>query len=580
VQAFCDEHRARTTAERTLAIAEKVGCFTGRHAVNPFSGEAVPIWVANFAVAEYGTGALMAVPAHDERDHEFARAYGLPIRQVIEPLEGICDVEAAAYTADGVLMASGAFTGLASAAARGRMTRHAAATGFGAERTLFRLKDWGISRQRYWGTPIPVIHCDGCGPVPVPEADLPVRLPEGIPITGKGGSPLESVAAFVNVPCPRCGGPAHRDTDTMDTFIDSSWYYFRYCDPHNRELPFGPEANHWFPVDLYVGGVEHAALHLIYTRFFTKVLADLGLIAVREPVARHLSQGMVVDWSYRCPEHGYLAAEKRAGDWKAHPDQARCGVCDGPLEVKKEKMSKSKYNTVDPDYLLDRYGADTTRLFALFAAPPEKDMDWSDAGIEGCDRFLARVRRLADRLAEVRPPAEGEPPRSAAAVELRRKTHDTIRRVTLDIEERLHLNTPVAAIMELVNALQTAGADLETDAGVAAAAHEGLGALALVLSPFAPHLASEMWERLGREGDAGAQPWPDWDETLIARAQATVVIQVNGKLRARVELPAGSAESEVVAAARREANVAIHLDGKRLVKTIHVPDKLLNLVVA
>jgi len=586
VRTFCEEHRQRTTAERELSIAEKVGCFTGRHAVNPFSGEAVPIWVANFAVADYGTGALMAVPAHDERDHEFARTYGLPIRQVIEPLEGSCDVETAAFTADGILMGSGPFTGLGSAAGRERMTRHADATGFGAERTLFRLKDWGISRQRYWGTPIPIIHCDGCGAVPVPDHELPVRLPEGIPITGKGGSPLESVTAFVEVPCPRCGTPARRDTDTMDTFIDSSWYYFRYCDPHNTELPFGPEANHWFPVDLYVGGVEHAALHLIYTRFFTKVLADLGLIAVREPVTRHLSQGMVVDWSYRCPEHGYLAAEKRAGDWKVHPDQARCGFCDGLLEVKKEKMSKSKYNTVDPDYLLDRYGADTTRLFALFAAPPEKDMDWSDAGIEGCDRFLARVRRLADRLAAVRPAAATGQPPGPAAVELRRKIHDTIRRVTLDIEERLHLNTPVAAIMELVNLLQATSTTLATEAGgtpatgLEAAVHEGLGALALLLSPFAPHLASEMWERLGRDGDAAAQPWPGWDETLLARAQATVVIQVNGKLRARVEIPAGSTESEVVAAARREANVAAHLEGKRVVKTIHIPDKLLNLVVA
>ena len=588
VQYFQEEHQRRSTAERDQAIAEKVGVFTGRHAVNPYSGEPVPIWVANFVVSDYGTGALMAVPAHDERDHEFARKYDLPIQQVIEPLDGAQDVKDAAFVEDGLLIHSGAFTGMSSAQARERMTRHAEAAAIGEGRTLYRIKDWGISRQRYWGTPIPVIHCDDCGPVGVAPEDLPVLLPQGITIDGKGGSPLATVESFVNAPCPRCGKPGRRETDTMDTFVDSSWYYFRYCDPHNGELPFSVSADaHWLPVDLYIGGIEHAALHLIYTRFFTRVMHDLGLTHVQEPVIRHLSQGMVIDWSFRCAEHGYLAPDRRAGEWREDPRQARCGVCDGPVDVRKEKMSKSKFNTIDPDALLERFGADTMRLFALFAAPPEKDMEWSSAGIEGCDRFLARLRRLVDRLAtggSPAAPAAGE--FSGPARELRRKTHETIQRVTQDIEERLRLNTAISAIMELVNAIQSATAEVpEGEAppsagGMAFAADEALGSLILLLCPFAPHLACEAWSRLGRAGDAVVVSWPQADPALLQRETATLVVQVNGKLRGRLEVPVDASEEEVLEVARAEPRVAAHLEGKTVHRTIHVPGKLVNLVVS
>ncbi|MGD8376753.1 MAG: leucine--tRNA ligase [Acidobacteriota bacterium] len=585
VERFREEQAARSTAEEVQATVEKSGVFTGRHALNPFSGEPVPIWVANFVLADYGTGALMAVPAHDERDHEFALKYDLPIRQVIEPASGTCDVATEAFTEEGLLVASGAFTGLESAAARERMTRHAAAAGFGEARVMYRIKDWGISRQRYWGTPIPIIHCGGCGAVPVPEEDLPVLLPADIRITGKGGSPLAEAEEFVRAACPRCGAEGRRETDTMDTFIDSSWYYFRYCDPGNDRRPYGDAADYWVPVDLYVGGIEHAVTHLIYTRFFTRVMHDLGLTAAQEPILRQLSQGMVIDWSYRCPRHGYLSPERRAGDWRADPTSARCGECGEPVEVRKEKMSKSKFNTVDPDYLLERFGADTTRLFALFAAPPEKDMEWSDSGIEGCDRFLARVRRTVDRLGGGGPATPPDGGYDATARELRRKTHETIQRVTQDIEERIRLNTAVAAIMELANAVHAAaaahpaGEPLPPGGGLAHAVDEALGVLALLLFPFAPHLASEAWERLGRGGEASDQTWPEADPALLTQSTVNLVIQVNGKVRGRVEVPAGAGEAEAVEAARGEPRVAAHLEGKTLRRAVYVPGRILNLVV-
>ena len=581
---YCEVHSHRTTAERTQETAEKTGVFTGRHAINPYNGERVPIWVANFVVAEYGSGALMAVPAHDTRDHEFARRYGLPIVQVVQPAGVSCDVQQEAFVGEGILVHSGEFTGERTEKAREKMARHATENGFGGGKVQYRLRDWGISRQRYWGTPIPIIHCEGCGAVPVPVEDLPVILPLDIEITGKGGSPLAADESFVRVSCPRCQGPARRETDTMDTFVDSGWYYYRYCDPGNTELPVGEEGNYWFPVDLYIGGIEHANLHLIYTRFFARVMQELGLVDVREPVTRHLSQGMVVDWSYRCPEHGYLAADKRAGGWRDDPAAASCGVCGRAVEVKKEKMSKSKFNTVDPDYLLDRYGADATRLFAVFAAPPEKAMDWSDTGIEGCHRFLQRVWRLVDRLSgadNVAEPAADD--LSAEARALRRKTHDTIRRVTTDIEERLHLNTAVAAIMELVNELQSAIADgggRQEQGGLSYAVQEGLETLLLLLCPFAPHLASEAWERLGKPGSLVQQVWPRCREEFLARETVTVVVQVNGKLRGSMELAPEASEDEVLAGARAHEGVAAHLEGKTVRRVVHVPGKLINLVVS
>ena len=423
--------RQRILRGAEQASAEKEGFFTGRFAVNPFSGEQVPIWVANFVLAEYGTGAVMAVPAHDQRDFDFARAYSIPFRAVVQPLEGpkLDGFEMKeAFGEYGRLADSGPYTGLTSEEAREKMTADAQARGFGAGETTYRLKDWGISRQRYWGTPIPVIYCPKCGIVPVPDDQLPVRLPENVTLTGQGKSPLASVPDFVNVPCPKCGEPARRESDTMDTFIDSSWYFFRYTDPHNDRAPFDPAlAKYWFPIDQYIGGIEHAILHLIYSRFFCKVMRDLGLVELREPVRRLFSQGMVLK--------------------------------DGA------KMSKSKGNLIGAIDMAEKYGCDTARLYSLFAAPPEKDLEWNEQGIEGCARFLQRVFRLVDRHAAAArvlvPAAAASPAKDDSAFgqlskvekELLRKSHQVLQRVTADFEARWHFNTSVALIMEFVNTL-------------------------------------------------------------------------------------------------------------------------------
>ncbi len=551
VTAFVADQLAKSVDDRFAEAAEKLGVFTGRYAVNPFNGERIPIWVANFVLMEVGTGAIMSVPAHDDRDFAFASKHGLPVRTVVRPAEGQAagrgagDPAEAAFTADGVLEASGPYTGLDSATARARMAAEAAAGGFGGATVTFRLKDWGISRQRYWGTPIPVVHCAVCGIVPVPDAELPVLLPEGAPLTGSGGSPLAQVAEFVRTRCPRCGEPARRDTDTMDTFVDSCWYYFRYCDPANRSLPFAwDRAKPWFPVDLYIGGIEHATMHLIYTRFWTMAMRDLGLVEVSEPVRSLFTQGMVIK--------------------------------DGA------KMSKSKGNVVDPDHMVERYGADTTRLFSLFAAPPEKDLEWSEAGVEGCYRFLARTWRLFAKIRGKIPPPGTPPPPDASegeALALRRKAHRTVRRITDDLGPRMHLNTPVAAIMELVN-LASPIADRE-DAGPGAlwALREAFEILARVMGPFAPHFAEEVWEGLGRAPYVVGEAWPEADPALLVDDTATVAVQVNGKLRGQIDLPRGAPEHEAVAAARAHDRVAPHLEGKTLRRVVYVADRLLNLVV-
>jgi leucyl-tRNA synthetase len=548
VRTFIAAQTSRPVEDRFAETAEKLGVFTGRHAINPVSGERIPIWAANFVLHEVGTGAIMSVPAHDERDFAFAEVYGLPIRQVVRPGDGPATAEAkrpGAFTGDGTLQDSGPYDGLTSEAARARMSADAQAKGYGAKTTTFRLKDWGVSRQRYWGTPIPVIHCLLCGIVPVPDADLPVLLPDHAPLTGLGGSPLSQVPTFVEAPCPRCGEPARRETDTMDTFVDSCWYYFRYADPRNDRKPFDwPTIAPWFPVGLYVGGVEHAIMHLIYTRFFTKVMRDLGLLDLDEPVASLFTQGMVVK--------------------------------DGA------KMSKSKGNVVDPDHMVERYGADTTRLFSLFAAPPERDLEWSEAGVEGCFRFLGRLWRAFEQLLPSLPPAGTPPPASAGlarALELRRKSHHTIRRVTDDLGPRMHLNTPVAAIMELLNlAAPLAQSGSLTD-GEAWAAREAFETIARVISPFAPHVAEELWERLGFPPFVATAAWPLADPALLTLDEVPLVVQVNGKVRGKLTLASGLSELEVIAAARADSKIAAYLNGRGIRKTVFVPDRLLNVVL-
>jgi len=522
-------------AGRDPGDVEKEGFFSGHYAVNPFNGEQVPIWVANFVLMGYGTGAIMAVPAHDERDFEFCRKYSIAVRPVIRPVDGALAVEPGmkeAYTEYGIVENTGQWSGLTSEEARRQMAAYAKEHGFGEAAITFRIKDWGISRQRYWGTPIPVIHCPQCGVVPVPEDQLPVILPDRIEITGTGRSPLEHVPEFVNVNCPRCGGAARRETDTMDTFIDSSWYFYRYCDPHNSRMPFDPaKIAYWFEIDQYIGGVEHAILHLIYSRFFTKMMRDIGLIRNGEPARRLFTQGMVI-------------AE---------------GV----------KMSKSKGNVVGADLLADELGADTARMFVLFAAPPEKEVDWRREGAEGIYRFLGRVYRFVTRNAA---PAAGRT--GDADRKVLRKLHQTVRKITADFETRWHFNTCIASIMELMNVLYAEESSIS-----AAAMPEILEKLALLLAPFAPYLSQEIWEELGKEGPVFREPWPTFDPELAKEEEAEIVVQVNGKLRARIFAAFGTSKEELEARALADEKVKPLVEGKRLLRVIAVPDKLVNLVV-
>jgi len=520
-------------AQQERGDVEKDGHFTGAYALNPYSGEKVPIWIGNFVLMGYGTGAIMAVPAHDERDFEFCTTYKIPIRPVIRPVDGALDENPkAAFTEDGVVEKSGEFSGLPSAEARGRMNQKAENQGFGKAAVTYRIKDWGISRQRYWGTPIPVIHCLKDGVVPVPENDLPVVLPIDVQLTGKGRSPLADVPAFVNVKCPKSGGDARRETDTMDTFVDSSWYFYRYCDAHNSSAPFdSKKIAEWLPVDQYIGGVEHAILHLIYSRFFTKVMRDIGIIQNAEPFARLFTQGMVIK--------------------------------DGA------KMSKSKGNVVSLDEMSERFGADTGRLFELFAAPPEKDMDWTDTGAEGAYRFLSRVFRFVTR--NMARTGAGDPAADRRAL---RKLHQTIQKVTEDFDNRWHFNTSVAALMELINRLY------DEEAGLSGAAlGQILPSLSLLLGPFAPYLAEELWEQLGRKGPVFRQPWPTFDSALAKEDAAEVVLQVNGKMRGRMFVPFGTPEDELKKLALADPKVQPSIEGKQVVKVIAIPDKLVNIVV-
>jgi len=526
------------TARQGPGDLEKVGLNTGKEAVHPFNGSKIPIWVGNFVLMGYGTGAIMAVPAHDERDFEFCRSYRIPVLPVIRPTDGaLADGETMTepFLEYGIVENSGEWSGLPSAEARRKMAAYAAERGFGTESTTFRIKDWGISRQRYWGTPIPMIYCSSCGTVPVREEDLPVLLPLDVEITGKGKSPLESVPSFMNTTCPKCGGPARRESDTMDTFVDSSWYFYRYCDPRNDKAPFDSKIiGEWFPIDQYIGGVTHAILHLIYSRFWTKVMRDLGLISNNEPTRNLFTQGMVL-------KNG-------------------------------SAMSKSKGNIVDPDEMVERYGADTCRLYTLFAAPPEKDMEWSESSVEGQHRFLARVYRFVTRNAGRSGEAAGASNDSDR--QALRKLHQTVRKITNDFDSRWHFNTSIASLMELVNEMY--GLESGLSGTVATQVCEKL---VLMLAPFAPFTAQELWSDLGKEGEVFLQSWPDYDPELAQEELLEMPLQVNGKLRGHLRVAFGTAKEELEKLALANEKVKVFTDGKQIVKIIVVSDKLINIVV-
>jgi leucyl-tRNA synthetase len=544
----------RQTSVKTedLATAEKVGFSTGRHATNPFSGEKIPIWVGNFVLMEYGTGAIMAVPAHDQRDFEFCRKYGLPVRIVIQPTSGEPLVEEKMTVAfdehqNGKLVNSGSFSGLSPDEAIVKMTAFAEKKGFGRGEVVFRLRDWGISRQRYWGTPIPVVYCPDHGLQPVPDKDLPVLLPPNPKLTGEGESPLAATPEFVNTTCPKCGGPARRETDTMDTFVDSSWYFYRYCDPHNSEAPFdSAKVAYWFPIDQYIGGITHAILHLLYSRFWCKVMRDIGLVKHDEPISRLFTQGMI----------------------------QKGGVT----------MSKSRGNVVGAIDMAEKYGADTGRLYTLFAAPPEKDLEWSEESIEGSWRFLNRVFRLVDKHAgAIRGTQKWDfDPNGMSDKErdLIRVTYQTMLRVTQDFEKRWHFNSAIAQIMELTNEIYLAE-PLEN--GVRPEIRkEVLQILTLLLAPMTPHIAEEMWEMLGNTGGLWNASWPvllNEQLELAKDDEVEIPVQVNGRVRATVKVSVGLGEAELVAKSKADPAVARHTDGKRIIKVIFVPNKLLNLVV-
>ena len=535
------------------AAVEKHGSFTGHYAINPFSGERVPIWVANYVLLEYGAGAIMAVPAHDDRDYDFARNFGLEIRIVVlprrsedpasnpdEPVLPYCEE-------DSLLINSGEYNAMAPQEAREKLTAFAREHGFGQPTITFRLKDWGISRQRYWGAPIPVVYCPKDGIVPVPEDQLPVLLPDQIEITQQDGSPLSRVPEFVNTSCPRCGGPARRETDTMDTFVDSSWYFYRYADAHNASAPFSRQKiDYWFPIDQYIGGVEHAILHLIYSRFWTRVMRDMGLVGNDEPATRLFTQGMVI----------------------------RNGA----------KMSKSRGNVVSPDDMIARYGADATRMYALFAAPPDRDLDWQEEGVAGVSRFLGKVYRLGMRYRDaIRGQSDRGPaaPDSPLAQALLRKLHQTIRKITQDFSGRWHFNTCIAAVMELVNEITAAEPGLAEMPPEAAARLMAsiMSSLILMLAPFAPYLAAELWSETGGAGALLRQPWPGFDPDLAREAELEVPVQVNGKLRAVVRLPLDAGNDAMQQAALAEPRVQAAIAAKQVVKVIVVPGKLINIVI-
>ena len=549
VKEFVKKVKKQKEQERTSAETEKLGLFTGTYAKNPVNGEEIPVYIANYVLMGYGTGAIMAVPAHDQRDFDFARKYEIEIKAVIQPEDQEQELVGSemdeAYAGDGHLINSGKYNGLNVEDAFDQMAEDFSEAGFVKVETNYRLRDWLISRQRYWGAPIPIVYCDDCGSVAVPEEDLPVELPHDVEFSPTGESPLKQVDSFVNTTCPECGGPAKRETDTMDTFVDSSWYFMRYADPKNEKTPFTKESlDKWFPVDQYIGGIEHAILHLLYARFFTKVVHDMDLTEHVEPFTNWLAQGMVLK--------------------------------DGA------KMSKSKGNVVDPKDILDEYGADTARLFILFASPPEKDLEWSDKGVEGADRFLNRVWRFVTENLELIKNAETEfdtDNLEKDAKVLYRTMHASIKKVTEDVGQRLNFNTAISSIMELTNEVYSYLNDRSAEETNAALIKKAAENIVLLLAPFAPFITEELWQYLGHEENVHSAQWPEYKEEALKKDEVTIVIQVNGKVRDKINIAADASEEEVKAQVMEEEKIKSYLDDGNLVKTIYIPKKLVNLVI-
>jgi leucyl-tRNA synthetase len=572
VEAFIRKIQSVDRLQRTSDDLEKEGVFTGSYCVNPVTGREMPIYLANFVLMDYGTGAVMAVPTHDQRDFEFARKYALPLQVVIQPQGEVLDPSTmkAAWEGAGLMANSGQFDGIDNETGKVRIAEHLEQLGCGRRTVNFRLRDWLVSRQRYWGTPIPIVYCSDCGAVPVPEDQLPVVLPTDVVFTGEGGSPLAKLESFVNTTCPCCGRPARRETDTFDTFVESSWYFLRYACPTHAAAPVERSAvDYWLPVDQYIGGVEHAVMHLLYARFWTKVMRDLGMVGIDEPFANLLTQGMVCMETRSCPEHGWLYPEEAAGE--------QCSKCGAPVVVgRNEKMSKSKKNVIDPDGLIARYGADTARLFTLFAAPPEKGLEWNDQGVEGSSRFLHRVWRLVGDHLELVLGAEAVDSTALdeSARDLRRQVHRTIRKVTDDIDGRFQFNTAIAAIMELVNAI-TAWPDKRQYPSVL---REALETVVRLLGPFVPHIAEELWRELGHGDGLEAHGWPVCDEAALTASSILIVVQVNGKVRGKVTVPADADEPVVREAALTDPNVARFLQGLTVRKVVVVPGRLVSVV--
>jgi len=582
VDEFVGRMALQDRTAKALENYEKEGVFIGAYCINPLTGSRMPIYTANFALMEYGTGAVMSVPAHDQRDFEFARKYGLDIVVVVNPPDAPLDPEkmTEAYAGDGVMVNSDRFNGLNNREALEKIADYLQENDLGRRAVSYRLRDWGISRQRYWGAPIPMIHCAACGVVPVPETDLPVVLPENADLLAGGKSPLPELEEFVRTGCPKCGRPdARRETDTMDTFVESSWYFQRYCSPHYGEGMFDQSAvAYWMPVDQYIGGVEHAILHLLYSRYYTRVLQAMGLVGFKEPFTRLLTQGMVCKETVACEQHGFLLP----AEVEARGGRRVCVKCGQAVsEGRVEKMSKSKKNVVDPNTLLDRYGADTTRLFCLFAAPPERDLEWSEQGVDGGFRFLNRVWRMAHTwMAAIEAVDPYSGPADGLEEELKglyKKTHQTIKKVTADIEDRFHFNTAISAVMELVNltaALPT-GTPRPHQAEVVRFA---LDTMALLLAPLVPHFSEELWEALGHRRSVLLEPWPSYREEALEKEALTIVVQVNGKLRSRFEAAADADEATIKATALADEKVRKFIDGKQVRKVIVVKGKLVNIV--
>jgi leucyl-tRNA synthetase len=577
VEAFIVQVNQQSDIERTAADKPKRGVPTGATVINPFTGKEVPIWIADYVLYEYGTGAVMGVPAHDTRDFKFAQQYQLPITQVIAPTNGSGEPLTSAYTESGTMLNSSQFDGLDSVSAKAAILDYAEQKGYGRSKIQYKLRDWLISRQRYWGTPIPMIHCPNCGVVPVPEADLPVELPEDIAFTGKGGNPLASLESWVNVPCPSCGTPAKRETDTMDTFLDSSWYYLRYPDATNDDRIFNPDlTNNWLAVDRYVGGVEHAVLHLLYARFFTKVIRDFGagdlgktkFLNFDEPFTQLLTQGMVQSTTYKNPQTGKYIAPGSIAD-TANPTDPDTGT---KLEVSFEKMSKSKYNGVDPEDVLAKYGVDTARMFILFKAPPEKDLEWDDADVEGQFRFINRIWKLVTGFTSITTQASAE--LSKSEKDLRRSIHIAIQAITEDLDGECQFNTAVSELMKLSNALT------DTDAKTSSVYAEGITTLLLLLAPFAPHLAAELWQIVGHDDSIHAQSWPQLDESALLADEITLVIQIMGKTRGTIQVPTNSDRVALETYAKESSIFQKYAEGKEVKKVIVVPGKLVNFIIA